>query len=360
VDVPGARVRSLLSWLPVLVASGAVAALDAATADPADLPYFLHAARTLLSGDWLQTFADPDLQVGPLQLLVLGLGERLADGLGVAPLGFLALALEVGLVALLLLVLGRLLRGRPRARIARLLIGAAAVAAGLCSAAFDYGHPAQVATPLLWILAALDAREGRTLRAGGLLGVTAGFEAWGVLGAPVLLLDPRLRRAAVGLAVQAVVTVALYAPFALGGSFRMLDHEWRVEPWAPVARFVDPGSPFPWTLRVVQGAAAVVVGAVAARSLARLPAAVWLVPLAVVGVRLALDPTLYPWYWIGLETIVLVGAAALTTGDLLPLVRRTSRSEPPPPRPAGLPASAPPAWSQSRSPRRRGRPRTQG
>src|SRR5215216_2533447 len=95
----------LLAWLVPLGASGLVAALG--TRDPADLPYFAHAARTLFSSRWLETFADPSLQVGPLLLAFVGVGDRIGG------LSFLAYAIQIGLAALLVFALGRLLAGRP-------------------------------------------------------------------------------------------------------------------------------------------------------------------------------------------------------------------------------------------------------
>src|SRR6266498_3308518 len=81
----------LLAWLVPLGASALVAAFG--TRDPADLPYFAHAARTLFSSRWADTFADPSLQVGPLQLVLVGICDRIGG------LGFLAYAVEIALAA---------------------------------------------------------------------------------------------------------------------------------------------------------------------------------------------------------------------------------------------------------------------
>jgi hypothetical protein len=172
----------LLAWLLPLGAAALVAGLG--TRDPADLPYFAHAARTLLSSRWADTFADPSLQVGPLQLLVVSLGDRLGG------MGALDYVIGLGLAALAVLTAERLVRGRSHRAAWQLVAGLAFVAFGLTAEAYSYGHPAQVAIPLLWVLAAIDARDGRTIRAGILLGLGAGFEVWAVLGAPLLLLAP--------------------------------------------------------------------------------------------------------------------------------------------------------------------------
>ena len=295
----------VVAWLLPLGVAALVAAF--ATDDPADLPYFADAARTLLSARWADTFADPSLQVGPLQLLVVGVGDRLGG------LTLLAYLLEVGLAALTVFTVGRLLEGRAHRAALQTVAGLAVVVLGITDTAYTYGHPAQVAIPLLWLLAAVDARDGRTIRAGALLGLSAGLEVWGVLGIPVLLLAPVARRALRGVAAQFAVTGALFLPFVLFGEFRMFDHAWRVEGWTLVRFVVPAGDEFPWGLRLLQGAAALLVGAVLAFALRRTDRALWAVPLGIVATRILLDPTVYSWYWLGLETLALVAALELVT-----------------------------------------------
>jgi hypothetical protein len=299
------RRLGLLAWLVPLGAAAAVAAL--ATRDPADLPFFADAARTLFSADWADTYYDPVLQAGPIFLALVGL----ADGLGGDAL--LAYGIQVGVTALIVFTVGRLLDGRPYRAVAQGIAGLGAVALGVSLDAYSYGHPAQVVVPLLWILAGLHAREGRSLRAGALVGLSAGFEAWGVLGAPILLLAPATRGVVRGLAGQALVTIGLYLPFVLAGDFRMFELRWKVEGWTLVRFLIPEGSDFPWTLRLVQGAAALAIGATLALALRRSPRAFWVVPLGIVAVRVLLDPALYSWYWLGLETVALVAAAELAT-----------------------------------------------
>jgi hypothetical protein len=293
----------LIAWLVPLGAAAFVAALG--TRDPADLPYFAHAARTLLSGNWAHTFADPSLQVGPLQLLVVALGDRLG---GMSALDYV---IGLGLTALAVLTAGRLLRGRPHCAAWQLAFGLSVVLLGLTAEAYSYGHPAQVAIPLLWVLAAIDARDGRMLRAGALLGLAAGFEVWAVLGAPLLLLAPAARLVLRGFAVQVVITAALFMPFVVAGDFRMFDYSWRVEGWTLVRLLVPAGSEFPWGLRLLQGACALGVGAGLVFALRRTERAFWAIPLGIVAVRILLDPTLYSWYWLGLETLTLLAAVDL-------------------------------------------------
>jgi hypothetical protein len=296
----------LLAWLVPLGAATLVAALG--TRDPADLPYFASAAQTLFSANWADTFADPSLQVGPLMLALIGAGDRIGG------LSLLAYVIEIGLAALVVFVVGRMLPCRQHRALAQGLAGLAAVALGLTAEAYGYGHPAQVAVPLLWILAAVEAREGRTARSGALLGLSAGLEVWGVLGAPVLLLAPGIRRAVTGLAAQGAVVAALYLPFVLAGDFRMFEYRWKVEGWTLVRLFLGPGEEFPWALRLVQAAVAVLAGVAAGIALRGSVRAVWAVPLAVVAARVLLDPTLYSWYWLGVATIALIAAVEVATG----------------------------------------------
>jgi hypothetical protein len=304
----------MVAWLLPLGAASLVAALG--TRDPADLPYFAHAARTLFSSRWADTFADPSLQVGPLQLLVVALGDRLG---GMSALDYV---IGLGLTALAVFTAGRLVRGRNHRAAWQLVAGLSFVSFGLTAEAYSYGHPAQLAIPLLWVLAAIDARDGRTVRAGTLLGLAAGFEVWAVLGASILLLAPAGRLVLRAFAVQVVITTALFAPFALAGDFRMFDYSWRVEGWTLVRFLVPAGSEFPWGLRLLQGTCALAVGAGLAFALRGTKRAFWAVPLGIVAVRILLDPTLYSWYWLGLETLTLLAAVDLLASARLRLPLR--------------------------------------
>jgi hypothetical protein len=281
-------------WVPVLGPAAGLAYLDRGT-DAGDLVYFVHKGEHLLSGGWANTFADPKLQSGPLQLVIFG---------AVRDVTALAFLIELGVAALLLFVLGRLGLS-DRVRVA---VGLLAVAAGMTHIAFVYGHPAEAIVPLLWVLAGLWAREGRVLSAGALVGLSAGFELWGLLGVAVLLLAPKLTRALAGACVQFVVVAVMLAPFALAGTFRMFDHQWQVTSGTLVGLVVGPGAHFGWPLRLAQASLAIAAGAALALALRRSVHSLWLVPLAVALVRLLLDPVSFGWYWLEVEALVLVGA----------------------------------------------------
>jgi hypothetical protein len=286
-------------WVPVLAPAAGLAYRDRGT-DSGDLVYFVHKGQQLLSGGWADTFADPRLQSGPLQLALFGAVHNLAA---------LAFLIELGVAALLLYVLGRVgLSDRVR-----VTVGLLAVAGGLTHISSVYGHPAEAVVPLLWVLAGLRAREGRVLSAGALVGLSAGFELWGVLGVVVLMLAPSVMRAFAGACTQAAVVSAMLAPFVVAGTFRMFDHEWRTTSGTLVGLVVGPGAHFGWPLRLVQAALAVGAGAALMVALRRTVHALWLVPLAIALVRLLLDPVSFGWYWLEIEALVLVGAGLVLT-----------------------------------------------
>jgi hypothetical protein len=301
-------------WLPVLGAAAVAASLDRGT-DTGDLIYFVHRGETLLSHAWANTFADPMLQSGPLQLLAVG---------AVRDIDALAFVIEVGVAALLLYVLRRVGASDK----VQLGVGLVAVAAGFTHGAYVDGHPAEAVTPLVWVLAGLSAREDRVVRAGALIGLSAGLELWGVLGIPVLLLAPRLRRSVIGGLTTAGVVIAQLAPFALAGEFRMFEHEWHVTTGTLLSVFIEPGTNFGWPLRLLQALLALGCGAALALALRRSLHAVWLGPLGVVLVRLLLDPLSFGWYWLEAEALVLVGAALFVRGlQTLAAEARLARGE---------------------------------
>jgi hypothetical protein len=309
----------------VLAATVASASLTIG-ADTGDLPFFVHSADDLFTGAWRDVYAEPDLQIGPIQLFLLALADVVAGALSLSTFTLLAFALPLFVSVLFLVVLRRFLADRPeRRRIVLLVAGLAAVALGIPTSAYVDGHLAQGVVPLLWLLAGLQAREGHALAAGALVGASAGFEVWGMLGAVVFLLTPRLRDAAAALLVQVGVAAALFAPFALAGEVRMFDYHWVVNGDTLLSLFVEPGTDFTWWMRLAQGGIALAVAAALAWPLRRTLHAVWLAPFVVVVVRLALDPVRYPWYWLALQTLVLVGAVELLTGERLRRLRHAER-----------------------------------
>jgi hypothetical protein len=267
-----------------------------------DTKLFVTAGRTLLSTHWSHAFANSEIQVGPLQLAVFGsLGRSDAA---------LAVVLAVS-TALLLLATVRAAGVRSPVLLGAL--GLIAVAVGFTRAGYVYGHPADAVLPLLWILAAVDAKRGNTVRAGVLVGLTAGVQTWGILGVAVLALAPRWRDAGKGTAAAAAVAALLFAPFVLGGHFAMGLYSWNVNPQTFLSLLVTPGVRYGWSLRLLQGAFAVSAGVATARLLRGSPHGIWAVPLAVVAVRLLLDPFALPYYRTGVWGPAFVGVALLAS-----------------------------------------------
>lgn len=287
----------VLAWT-VPAAAAAVAALRDGFNLSGDSHLFLQYGPTLLSSHWNQAFSDSAVQVGPLQLLLYGSIGR----------SHVALALFLSVVTALLVVAAARAVGL-RNPVLLGGVGLLAVVTGLTGIGYGVGHPADPLIPLIWVLAAAEARRGHAWRAGLVIGLCAGLETWGILGVAVLVLAPRLRNAAVGTGIAAVIALVLFLPFMLGGHFAMTSFEWHVYSPSPMSLFVASGTPFGWPLRFVQATVAVAVGVTVARLLRRSPHALWAAPLAVVAARLQFDPDLYQYYLAAPQGLVLVAVA---------------------------------------------------
>ncbi|HVM57953.1 MAG TPA: hypothetical protein VMT74_10835 [Gaiellaceae bacterium] len=306
--------RRTLAWIAPVAAAAAVAPL--ARGNGGDASIFVPAGRTLLSSHWSLAFAQPHVQVGSFQLALFGSVGRSS----------VALAVLLGAAAALLVVAAARAAGveRPRWLAAA---GLVAVVTGFTRAGWDTGHPADSLLPLLWVLAAADARRGRVLRAGLVVGLSSGFETWGILGVAVLALAPRARDAARGAAVSAGVAAALYLPFVAAGHFEMGRYRWLVSSHSLLALFVATGTEFGWPLRIAQGAIALAAGLAVGRAVRGSRHAVWLVPGAIVAARLLLDPHLNDYYFTAIEAPALVALALVGAGGL-PLRGRRLAGEP--------------------------------
>ena len=285
----------VLPWaLPAAVA--AVWTLHQGLSVDGDSHIFILAGQTLLSSHWSRAFALPTVQAGPLQLALFGsVGHWHAA---------LALVLTVG-VALLVVAAARAAGVRNPVFLTG--AGVVAVVLGVTGNGLG-GHPADAVLPLTWIIAAAEARRGHAWRAGLLIGLSAGLETWGILGVAVLALAPRKRDALAGTVLAGATALALFAPFMLGGHFHMLSFHWYVSYPSPLSMLVPEGTPFSWPLRLVQASFAVCAGVAVARLMRRSPHVVWAAPLAIIVVRLLLDPLLLSYYLAGPSALILVGA----------------------------------------------------
>jgi hypothetical protein len=297
----------VLAILAVAIPFGALVHDDSA----GDSSLFFGAADVLLSHRFTHAFGDPSLQVGPLQLLLFGGGARLAHALGLGSATLLSVVIQAGAALLVVGTALLVLAGAPRRRTLAFAAGIATVATGLTLGAFDSGHPANLCVPLLWIVAGVAARRGNLAAAGALVGLGCGLEVWSLLGLPVLLLAPSLRGALRAALWTLAIVALLFGPFALGAHFRMLDYHWAVAGGTPVSLVLGAGTQFGWPLRLLQGALALGAATLVLRQTRRSLHAVWLVPLAIVLVRLLLDPQLHLYYFAEVAAPALVGAAAL-------------------------------------------------
>jgi hypothetical protein len=265
-----------------------------------DLAFFAAAGGTMLSGAWRHTFHDPAIQAGPFQLLTAHVLYWIGwsrTALAIAT----ELALGGALIATTRSIVGR--RAVPLA-----FVVMAALLLGVIPDAYSTGHLAEPVVAILWLLAAREARAGRVGRAGLLVGASAGFELWGVLGITVLALAPSLRRAAIGAVLACATGGVTLAPFVLAGDFHMFAFHWNVAD-GPIHFLVGTGYTFGWPLRLLQGAVTLVVGVGLARLLRKSPASIFVIPAATVIVRLLLDPLWLYYYWDPLIELALLGAA---------------------------------------------------
>ena len=102
----------------------------------------------------------------------------------------------------------------------------------------------------------------------------------------------------------------------------MFSYRWHVASGTLLSLFLPAGTHLGWPLRLAQAGVACGIGVLLARRMRGLNA-VWLVPLTVALIRIALDPLDYGWYWLEVEALVLVGAACALTE--LPLRARAAR-----------------------------------
>jgi hypothetical protein len=294
----------------LVFAFGAAAAALAGVLMPSplfsDAHSFAEAARVMLSAHWRHTYDNPWLQAGPFELLIC-LSSRTVGG--VAGTGT-PVALDV-LGALALMGVARGVLGDRWRALLFVVVGALAL--GVVSDTFEIGHPSELFITLLWLLAARAARRDRAVTAALLIGLSAGFETWGLLGAPVLFLLPRLRTTVAAGAGAVAVAAAIYAPFALGGDFHMFQLHWTVAGGLD-GRLFGVGHPFTWPMRLAESVVVVSAGTAWALALRRRTDAVtWVAPAATSLCRILLDPVRYGYYWDPSLVLMLIGFGPLVT-----------------------------------------------
>jgi Glycosyltransferase family 87 len=276
-----------------------------------DSAVFGQAGRTLLSRHWADTFADPNIQSGPLFLVLHGVGSVLTHGLPLPPYvgGGLCTALANALltVAACRAVMGHYRLTRRDTAVRELGLGLVFALTGGLWLVSIYAHPDDVMVTLMLVLAASRAAEGRYVLAGGFFGIAVGVKLWALVAVAVLLVRASRSDAARSV-VAAVTTIAVvYGPFFVLGHVNTFDWVWQVEDPAPINLFLATGTNFTWSLRLLQAGVAAAAGLVALRSAKGGPSAIWLVPAAAIAGRLLLDPRGLVYYYPPLLLCLLLG-----------------------------------------------------
>lgn len=183
-----------------------------------DLEFFTQALHVLgksgSSGGLHLYAARPDIQIGPLAILGVGLLDALF-------LGKIVLAVVAGAL-LLLLVTGRFLEllaiheGVPpeRAGLA-IVVGGSALAAAFAVVVPGWGHIDDLAALTAMVAALYACRTDRALLAGVLLAVATGCKPWAAFAWAMLFLLPPGRRTR-GIAAFLLGSLVCWLPFVVG------------------------------------------------------------------------------------------------------------------------------------------------
>jgi hypothetical protein len=144
---------------------------------------------------------------------------------------------------------------------------------------------------------------------GVLLALSVAVEPWGLLGISLTLLADKPMQAARASALALVLGVGCFVPFMLAGPFEMFSHSWPVVETTFVHALWPHATHVGWIQRLAQAAVCIGGGGWLALTLRRRPNAIWLVPLAILYMRLILDPLQYSYYWVAPQVALVAGLA---------------------------------------------------
>ena len=278
-----------------------------------DLRLFSSAGRAILDGRLWDVYSAPEVQIGPVALIFYGLNSLLADTLGIRLEVGISIGVTVALTVLSLIVMRMAWRSIQRQPTEgfELFFGLVIVLGGITFEAVSSAHASEAFIPLLWVTAALTMMQGHAGKAGAFLALAGLLKAWGVLGAPLLLLSPSMRKWLNGTSTMGGLTVLAYVPFILAGPLATLSFAWVVKPQSPLRVLIEPGTEFGWGYRSLQAFVIVTVGAIMTASGRGRAGTAWLVPLTMVGVRLLTDPLDYHYYILPIGVLGLIAAGAV-------------------------------------------------
>ncbi|MBT0767539.1 hypothetical protein KIH74_01300 [Kineosporia sp. J2-2] len=313
-----------LRWLLCPVgAVEAYAQIRPGTGQPYDLIRFSEAGGWIVTGRLGDVYATSFMQGGPLELLASWAlfpfpHQHEAGYAAVGQQGQIWLRLVTGAALVAVCMLGarrlRTLHRLPRSQPLELLAGLTAVLLAVPYYFWAEGHLSQFAVPVMWVAGASLAVRGRTTAAGLVIGLSAGWQSWGVLAAGLLLVDRRPGPLLRAVAAFVVGALSCYLPFVVTGRFEMFALAWPVRQLTLVHTLLPQLTEFGWPYRFLQGLVAGLAGVAVALVLGRRRDLVWLGPLAVVTARLLLDPVLLPNYWYPLLVLAVAGVSLLHPG----------------------------------------------
>ncbi|GAA3631277.1 hypothetical protein GCM10022223_56640 [Kineosporia mesophila] len=318
---PALRVVTRLRWLLCLVGAGQSAApIWAAGIQPVDMMHFSRAGGWILQGRLGEIYSTSWMQAGPFELLAswaLYPFDRqhttsyVRTGLaGQYPLRLIGGALIVAAVMFLVRYLRRL-HDLPDSAPMELAAGLTAVLIAVPYQFWMGGHLAQFGIPLMWVAGTSLAVRGRSTAAGLVIGLSAGWEPWGVLLAGALLTERDPRRLVQACTAFTAGALLPYLPFLATGRFEMFHLLWAVRKPTLIGLLFPHMTTFSWELRLFQGIAAGLAGVVVALALGRRRDVIWIAPLTVVVVRLLLDPLILSYYWGPFLFAVVIGVGLL-------------------------------------------------
>lgn len=273
---------------------------------PTDLATFLRAGRLLLSGEWSNVFANPEVQVGPLYLAGWGVVRSVATVAAVDPRTLLGVVVEVIVVLGTMLVVRTVTERNP---VAESAAGVVALGSGMAWVAYISGHVEEFIVGGLLLLAGRAAYTDRAEMAGVWVGLAGTLKLWGFLGIPLVLLARRRER---GVLLVVLIAAVAFLPFWVFGEVNTFEFRWAVSSLLLVGLV---GDRFTWLHRAIQAGLTVGVGVfVALRGRFLGARIVWVLPLIIVTTRIVLDPVPQYYFWLPFDLLAIAGVADLCRG----------------------------------------------